>query len=451
MVLGICLMLPVMTAVTEASLITPYSGMKPEKESTAADKPAMTVAANSSNSSRENSKAGVAETEPASYVIRVGLNTGVARANASMSTAYRIINPANGKVVAELEANELAQISADLNGLAVNGASAGCDEVRLVPARKNDGLVSFNNTKYHGTLVFRRSGSYINVINEVSLDDYLKGVVPSEMNQAWPAEALKAQSVAARTFALYSRNQHISDGYDLCNTIHCQYYEGLKGEAETATAAVLETKGYVMTKGTRPICAAFHSSSGGMTENSENVWGRYQPYLRSVADDDSESPYHDWRVTASANEIEKMLVSAGYSIGTLKSINMDPGKKGRSESGRVVEVLFKGTDGTAIVDGVKLRSIFGLKSTMFSIRVQRSAVNSKESLANSRNGKSMPTAASSLQLTGAEGELVILEGHGFGHGLGMAQYGAKAMADKGAKWQDILNHYYTDIVISKYY
>ena len=126
----------------------------------------------------------------------------------------------------------------------------------------------------------------LTVINRLLIDEYLYGVVPEEMPASWNIEALKAQAVAARTFALYDKldRKHTQEGFDVCVTTDCQVYGGMDSEAATTNKAIDATKGEVIVYLNQPICSVFHAASGGQTDDSINVWNVNVPYLRAVED-----------------------------------------------------------------------------------------------------------------------------------------------------------------------
>lgn len=354
------------------------------------------------------------DTANADYQLKIGLANGVVQASVGMNSEYTVLDMANGSVLGRFNGNVLSVITVSGNRLAVNGKNVNSQSVVLKPINKlESNAVIYNGNKYRGALNIKinKSGSLL-VINNITIDEYLMGTVPSEMSPSWSKSALEAQAVAARTYALYTKNQHSSEGYDLCTSTHCQVYSGIAKESPSTTSAVKSTQGYVMTYGGKPICAVFHSSSGGRTENAEDVWGNYNPYLRSVADEDN-SPNKNWTVSFTNAEMQKLLARGSKDVGAVKSVQMI------NSNARSAVVRFKGSKGTIDLSGVKLRSLLGLKSSMFTAR--------------------------------NAGGQVIFEGHGYGHGLGMSQYGAKAMAEKGKSWQDILKHYYTNVSIDKMY
>ncbi len=277
---------------------------------------------------------------------------------------------------------------------------------------------SLNGRRYRGALELRHRGAGLTAVNIVPVDDYLLSVVPEEMPTDWPAAALKAQSVAARSFALKSRGRHAAEGYDLCTTTHCQFYKGIASEKTASTAAVRATRGEVLTYGGQPIEALFHTDSGGMTESSENVWGSYVPYLRAVKDKTTKTM--PWTKFMSAVDLEKKLAAKGHAIGKLRSVTLTPlaigrAAKDRTASGRVRAMTVTGTKGTATLSGTAWRSLLGLKSTLFSAKLTKDSV--------------------------------TFTGFGAGHGLGISQWGAKRLAETGKSYADILHHYYTGVTL----
>ena len=284
------------------------------------------------------------------------------------------------------------------------------------------GELALDGRRYRGALELRHKSGGLTAVNIVPVDDYLRSVVPEEMPTDWPAEALKAQSVAARSFSLASRGRHAGEGYDLCTTTHCQLYTGTAAEKTASTAAVRATRGEVLTYGGRPIEALFHTDSGGMTENSEDVWGSHVPYLRAVRD--AQTKTLPWTKTITRADLERKLAAKGHHIGKVRSIALSPlaigrAAKDRTASGRVKTMTVKGTKGAATLSGTTWRSLLGLKSTLFDAKLTKDAV--------------------------------TFTGYGSGHGLGISQWGAKRLAESGKSYADILHHYYTGTTLQQLY
>ena len=451
---------------TEASVITPDTGTKPAAVPKKTDPPKPT---SSSSTHKDEKKEETAPTwkrnAGVDNVIRIGVGTGVVKGVISSVNGMNALGGDNGKKYGDYKSNIVASVSAEGNKLVVNGKNTGVSSLVFAPVETaSSGKIKYNGHEYRGQMVVSAEGGKLLIVNRLSLEDYIKGVLPSEMTPSWNSEALKAQAVAARTFALYTKNQkaHLGSGYDLCDSTHCQAYDGLANEADSTSAAVDATYGQIMTYQGKAIYAPYHSSSGGSTENSEDVWGNYLPYLRSVQDDDSKSPYHNWSVRFTAAQVQKLLSAAGKNIGQLKGISMTAVKGSSSvngvlASGRANGVKFVGTGQTIVLSGQDVRKIFGLKSTYFNIRTERPATippikKDVKGAASTQTIDAAPAAmhGTNLKVEGAN-VAIIFDGHGFGHGLGMAQYGAKAMADAGKKFDEILHHYYTDVEITKLY
>ncbi|HEY9756249.1 MAG TPA: SpoIID/LytB domain-containing protein [Oculatellaceae cyanobacterium] len=306
---------------------------------------------------------------------------------------------------------------ADLDGTVdANASSAGY----IISPRPDDAnaVVSFNGKLYRGSLWLKPlpkpvgggqfKAAAFDVINLLDVEDYLLSVVPSEMPSGWPLEALKAQAVAARSYAVANLGKHGRDGYDLKATIDDQVYSGISSESDTSNQAVVETSGLVLKHEGRAITAFFHSTSGGSTEVSERVWGKPLGYLQSVPDYDDASPHFTWAKRFAADDLERMV---GADVGRLLSISVVT----RSRSNRAQDLMVQGSNGSKVVTGESLRRSLKLPSTLFNV--------------------------------GNDGNGYIFAGRGYGHGLGMSQYGAKALAERGCNAAQILSYYYKDVVV----
>jgi stage II sporulation protein D len=217
------------------------------------------------------------------------------------------------------------------------------------------------NGRYRGALELRPAGNGINAINAIALEDYVRGVVSAESPSAWPAEALKAQAVAARTYAITSRAGSISDGFDQYADTRSQMYRGVAAERPSTDAAVAATAGQVVTYNGVPVTTYFFSTSGGKTENIENsfVGATPQPWLKGVDDPyDSFAPRHRWKpIRLTTAQVQAKL--RGLVRGKFKRINVLQ----RGVSPRVVRAQIVGTKGTTNVTGPQLRTRFGLFDT----------------------------------------------------------------------------------------
>jgi stage II sporulation protein D len=195
-------------------------------------------------------------------------------------------------------------------------------------------------------------------VNVVSMDDYLKGVVPAEMPASWQTEAVRAQAVAARTYAAWSRGTRASSYWQICDTTSCQVYAGAGSEDARANAAIAATAGQILTFDGKPAFTQFSSSSGGWTSAGS------VPYLVSKSDPyeaASGNPYTNWTVDLTVSSIQR----AYPSIGTLKQVRVTSREGGGDWQGRVWSLTLVGSKQNLVVSGDSFRSRFGLRSTYF--------------------------------------------------------------------------------------
>ncbi|MGG6240007.1 SpoIID/LytB domain-containing protein [Nodosilinea sp. AN01ver1] len=270
------------------------------------------------------------------------------------------------------------------------------------------GYVFINDKWYRGKVLVVPVDGKVTAVNWVDIEAYLYGVVGSEMPANWPQEALKAQAVAARSYALYRRDRTQGDLFDVASTTASQVYQGLASETPSVQAAVNATQGQVLTYQGRVIEAVFHSSSGGYTENSEDIWQRATPYLRAVADYDQDAPVFHWSETFSTQQIQQRISG----IGRLQSIATERA----TPRGRIMSIRLQGSQGTRTLTGTELRQALGLRSTLCSLTLA--------------------------------GDTLRVEGRGYGHGLGMSQWGARGLATRGYNYQQILAYYYQGTALS---
>ena len=290
------------------------------------------------------------------------------------------------------------QVSDTATGTVLYTSAAGADHLAIRP---NSDLTWFKGYKWNGDFVYRRaSGSSITVINYVGLEDYVKGVLPYEIDPDWPAEAQKAQAVCARSFAL-GTSKH-NEYYELCNTTNCQVYLGANRATAASDAAVDATRGQYLTYNGEPVIGYFFSSDGGATEDAVNVWGGDYPYLQG-----KEDPYetHDssWTETFTAEEIRQKLLDAGYTIGTVANVEVTK----RTDTDNVNEVTVTDTDGhKVVIQRDDCRTVFGLDSIRYTI-TPNTAKNAAASLPQS---KALDITPSVHKVT-VDGESVAPQGY----------------------------------------
>ena len=281
-----------------------------------------------------------------------------------------------------------------------------------------------NSKRYSGkiNIVFRNNK--ILVINVLGVEKYLNSVVGSEMPHKWHIEALKAQAIASRTYALKKTNNGL---YDIDSTQTNQVYNGLESSTFKTRRAVRETRSLVITYKNKLINALFHSSSGGMTENSEAVWSDPYPYLVTVKDFDQKNPKIRWNKEVSKSELKEIFPIIG-GIQQIEVLNI-------TETGRIKNLKITGTFGDKVITGKEFRSKLGLKSTLFRPTISEDFYDKKD-LNNQSNIQFHP--------------YLTISGMGAGHGVGMSQWGARYMADKGYKANQILKYFYKGVKIKPF-
>ncbi len=277
------------------------------------------------------------------------------------------------------------------------------------------GEVLIDGLKYKGNIEVWKGHKGLYIINEINLEDYIKGVVAGEMGSSWEIEALKAQAVAARTYALFQMQNSPSNKqlrYHLTSSVLHQVYKGVS-ISENIKKAVEETKGEVILYEGKPIIAYYHSTSGGITEDASEVFSRGYPYLMPLETTSELSPYHIWERKIPVLEIEGAT--------QLKGI-LDMKVESYTVSNRVkdLKIFLEGRE--ALYPAKELRKNIGwdrLPSTM---------------------------------ITGLskEEDAFIFEGRGYGHGVGMCQWTALDMAKRGMNYKEILQYFYPGTSVEIY-
>ena len=417
--------------------------------------------------------------------IRVGLMTKQFGILAESNGSYEIVNVDTNKVQAEYAAGAKTRIGLREGKFVINNTVVEGDRFRIAPRKsksmeREERLIEINNRRYRGVIeVFRTQGTNgLTAVNIVSVDDYVYGLMLRDITPEWPEQALKAQAVATRTFALYNVGKHKNDGFDLCDSKDCLVYEGQTGEDARIAKAIKDTRGIVLTHQGYLAAAYYHLSSGGYTENSEYVWSKAYPYLRGVPDSDQTSPYFQWQKRITPADLEGLLKAQGYSLGSLTAIEISKrtvapmNKPDRGVSGRIRTITFIGKDGVVALTGENIQQLLSLPSSLFDLKIAVPIDSIDSNITDSYGDRdtkqiqiNLPPSASGGLLTDREGihringvknETIFIEGYGWGHGVGMSLWGAKTMAEKAINpgpdyYVSILKHYYQDIKIGKWY
>ncbi|MEW6096289.1 MAG: SpoIID/LytB domain-containing protein [bacterium] len=345
--------------------------------------------------------------------IRVGIINGKEPVNFGATGYMDLIDLSTNEIILTTYGLGNGSIRANQNGLEVKDVGTFRGTFLLKPIVGAKALV--NGNKYRGEIEVEINGDEIKVINVIDLEEYLYGVIKNEMSSNAPMEALKAQAVIARTFALANLKKHEEEGYNLCSKVHCQVYKGMDTETDSVINAVNSTQAQVLTYNGEIAKIFYHAWCGGITADASSVWGQDISYLKEVPD-----PFcrklgnNGWQYTFALNEIKDILNKNGFNIGNISSIY--EGSKSKSE--RVNEVVIIHTNGTTAISSNKFRLMVGpdkIWSTLFTIR---------------RNGNK-----------------VTFQGRGKGHGVGLCQQGAIMMGKLGYNYKQILGFYYPGIYL----
>jgi len=299
-----------------------------------------------------------------------------------------------------------------------------------------------NRKKFRGILeIYPDDQQGLYVVNVLHIEDYIKGVLPPEIGVRTPSEyeAVKAQAVAARTYALVTGDKYPDKNYDLVNDILDQVYQGWAGERYDTDKAVHDTRGEVITYKDKMIDAYYHSTCAGYTDNIEYVWPKPpEPYLKGVVDDTfcAWSKYYTWDESFSSRKLlenirtyleqnDRSTTRLGNALKDLKVVS-------RSGGGRIQDLKVTTESGVVSLAKDEIRWAFGrpsgkgiLRSSNFRFKLQTGKFGNVDS--------------------------VFISGRGYGHGVGMCQCGAIGRARAGQDYKTILKHYYTGVQITKLY
>lgn len=319
----------------------------------------------------------------------------------------------------EIVVGQTALIKAGQESLFVDGIPAG----RAIVLSNISKYYTIGHRQFRGKIEMKwKAPGQVIVVNHVPLEEYLAGLLGSEMYPHWPIEALKAQAVAARTYALHhanaSRNYAAMKDYDVESTVLSQVYEGAHKEGARAREACRQTSGVALLRNGSIFPSYYHSCCGGKTERAGNVWpGESGPPL--ITDEFcAGSPKRSWVYTIDAGKLSAHLTELGMPVGAIKSLRTEKEK----DAPRNRALIVRDKAGEHSILATELRKIIGysnIKSTWFDVSMK--------------------------------GGMVVFKGRGYGHGVGMCQWGAKGMADKGYTYEQILEHYYPDATLSRVY
>ncbi len=347
------------------------------------------------------------------FVLRVGLKEAVSGITVSATSYFDLIDMHTNQVILTTYGWRTYRIETENGGLAVEGVGTFQGPIILVPM--SDAFGKVDNQTYRGKLeISRINGGKILVVNIIDIEQYLYGVLKCEMSDNFPMEALKAQAIIARTFALSNMKKHQDKGYHLCPAVCCQVYKGASAESKPTTTAVDKTCSFVLSYENNLAKTFYHSCCGGKT--APFIWKEHSetPYLQTKSCPFCKHPRnssYSWTQRISFYEIQK-----AFSTGEITSISI----KECDNSGRAKIISIQHSEGNSNINANKFRTVMGytrVKSTLFSLH--------------------------------NDGSGVVFNGTGYGHGVGLCQWGARGMAEAGYDFKEILGFYYSGVCLQK--
>lgn len=349
-------------------------------------------------------------------MVRVLLVNNASEAHIAIYGSYQITGSITNIIDQGQELLKSA-ITISHNGINIGNKQYDNSDIRIACLR--DGGIEVNNIRYRGEIrILQQLNNRFSVIEEVNVENFVAGVLGIEMPHSWNDEALRAQSVVIRTYVMYKRKEKRDNIYQL--DMLDLAYRGLAGETPRINKLVQDTRGMVMTYNWIVFEACFHSTCGGHTEDIHQVFGKESiPPLRGVVCKYcANTKYSNWRVEMNKSDIEKRLREANISVSNIQTVKVV--EQGTGIHGAVVEIVAAG--GGREMDANSFRLLVGannLYSTSFNAK---------------SNGRS-----------------IAFSGRGYGHGVGLCQYGAQNMALKGFPWTDIVKYYYPEMELLSVY
>ena len=336
----------------------------------------------------------------------------------SIRGRFQIVDSRSFEVLDQPRSLTDAQVTADPNGITIGKNKYAACQITILPRR--DGNVFVNKRRFRGDInLTRGTNNRMLVVNSIGLEEYVKGVLYHEVSHRWPLEALKAQAVAARTYALYRMQQTAALDYDVTNDIYSQVYGGRSSERYRCSVAVDRTKGQVLIYGAKILPAYFHATCGGTTEDASELWKENLHPLKGVVCDYCRlSPHYRWKRNFRSSDVQDKLSEQGINVGVIEDI----GVVDSNRSGRIKTLQITSRDGQkTLIPGKDFRTILGpnvVKSNSYEVVMQ--------------------------------GYYFDLLGKGWGHGVGLCQWGANFMARAHYRYEQILGYYYPGAAIVNY-
>lgn len=332
---------------------------------------------------------------------------------------YKIIDKATNQMLLHSRRLERSRVGAHNTGIYIGRRLYQTDHLSLESKKEVSIFVNNKKKQYRGRVdILKAKDGQLLVINVLDLETYIQGVLYHEITDKWPMEAMKAQAVAARTYAYYQMQKNHEGLFDLTSDIYSQVYGGKSAERFRTNIAVRRTRGQVLMYQGNVLPAYFHSNSGGHTEDVSELWEHDLPPLAGIVDQYAQgTPGYRWKRNYKSSDVQQKLNEKGFKIGAIKDMEVVE----RTKSGRVKMLKIIDRDGAQLmITGKDFRSLIGpndIRSLLFDVEMK--------------------------------GYYFDLMGKGWGHGVGMCQWGAYQMAKQRFNYDEILEYYYPTAKLEK--
>jgi stage II sporulation protein D len=350
----------------------------------------------------------------AGEVVRVAIIQDAQSLSLKVKGFYEVVDPKDNKVLYRGK-DLLTTVTVYKNGILLGKMVSRLD--KLLVRAEDPYAVMINGRKFRGGITLaKKDNLHLLVVNSIELEDYIKGILYHEASHYWPLEALKAQAIASRSYAVYQKQASSSRDFDLTSDVYSQVYGGRTSERYRTNIAVDETKGMLLMYQGKILPAYFHATCAGHTEDANRLWNiNIAPLKGVVCNFCRESPHFSWHVVLSLEEIEEKFKGTNYAMNNIEGIVI----LDRDQSDRIISLKLSNKDKSKEIPAKDFRSLIGadiIRSTNFQ-----------------------------LDIVGSD---VVIEGKGWGHGVGLCQWGAYFMAKNGSTYQDILAYYYPGSVVN---
>jgi len=350
--------------------------------------------------------------------VRIAVLQNVSSIPIAIQGSYEIIDPESGERLQTGRMFNRTLLKAGQKFLILGDAILETSHIRVIPRSLTTVWVGSNKKNYRGTLdIYLHDGRKLLVVNTLDVEQYIKGVLQHEISDKWPMEAIKAQAVAVRTYAYYQMQKNKNKLFDMTGDIYSQVYGGADAERRRTNFGTGQTAGLVLVFNSFIFPAYFHSTCGGRTEDARELWeGEDWPTLRGRECGFCKiSPHYRWKKNYRSRDAQDALNGRGYNLGLIKEIRVAE----RDASGRIKTLQIETRDGRVVeITGKLFRDIVGpnlIKSNNYDIVMN--------------------------------GYYFDLIGRGWGHGVGLCQWGSLGMAREGLRYRDILKYYYPGVEI----